>query len=152
MRDPYPNALATPEPLLGHADGTVAFGLNLLRSELSASPAWGAAVAGIMAHEWGHIRQFGEGLARPGPHMELHADFLAGWYMGVKAALGTWVVVENLARSPFSKGDYEFNNPNHHGTPDQRVAAMAAGFRLGYNDGEDDIYTAFERGRQEIGL
>jgi len=129
-----PNAFATNRPIAGPSPfGSVAFGVNLLRSELN-QQWWGAAVAGILAHEWGHIKQLRR-LPNPGTQWgpvykrELQADYLAGWYLGRKQMAGTHVVIDGLGQSLFHKGGYDFNNPDHHGTPEQRVNAMLAGYR-----------------------
>jgi predicted metalloprotease len=62
--------------------------------------------------------------------LELHADFMAGFYFGVRAASKD-LDVKPFAKSLFSKGDWAFNEPNHHGTPQEREDAMYAGFDLG---------------------
>ena len=108
-----PNAFATTEQIAGpSAHGSVCFGTTLLRSELNRTW-WGAAVAGIAAHEWAHIKQ-------------------AGWYLRRKNMAGTPVVLDGLGESLFNKGDFDFNNPDWHGTPQQRVEAMIAGFANGH--------------------
>ncbi len=91
----------------------------------------GNALAGIMAHEHAHILQFSNGIRGPGQSLELHADFMAGWYMGFKVLAGTPSIdIRVLATSLFNKGDYDFNSPQHHWTPQQRVQVMAEGFRV----------------------
>jgi hypothetical protein len=45
-----------------------------------------------------------------------------------------------FGQSLFGKGDYQFNNPQHHGTPAQRVDAMRAGYASGaQRDGLDAV-------------
>jgi hypothetical protein len=121
-----PNAFAMPRVTNPNfPDGTVAFGINLLRNELG-STGTGCSTAAIVAHEYAHILQFKAGGVPQGKYSELHADFLAGWYIGNR---GRWVPT-NAFSSMFSfyqKGDYSFNSPGHHGTPDQRAAAFRAG-------------------------
>jgi hypothetical protein len=138
------NAFATPELLLGRGDGTVIFGIALVNEQIRSVRWWGAAIAGIMAHEWCHIAQFQSGRFSPGRGAELHADFVAGWYMGFKQATGIAVVqISGLAESLFSKGDYNFNSRDHHGTPKERVRSMARGFELAVRDRVGDFGTAF---------
>lgn len=127
-----PNAMATPERLLGPQngpDGTVIFGMNLITREI-----WrdgiGMAVAGIMAHEFAHIRQFKRGSFEPGRDSELEADFLAGWYLDVRQTFALTNVRPAL-QSFFEKGDYAFNDPLHHGTPQQRLDCVLAGISSG---------------------
>jgi hypothetical protein len=132
-----PNAFATTEQIAGpSAHGSVCFGTTLLRSELNRTW-WGAAVAGIAAHEWAHIKQ-AERTRRfglpwgPVVKRELQADYMAGWYLRRKNMAGTPVVLDGLGESLFNKGDFDFNNPDWHGTPQQRVEAMIAGFANGH--------------------
>lgn len=149
-----PNAMATPENVgnFGTIDGTVLFGRSLLTSEMQSHPAWGWSVIGIMAHEWAHIFQFSQHMNAPIPRMELQADFLAGWYLAGKALGAGYQFTEAMALSLFNKGDYDFNNPNHHGTPHQRVQAMFAGYTLMMQRGVTDIDQAFEVGASVVGL
>ena len=140
-----PNALATTTALIGRsAYGTVLFGVNLLRAEMGATW-WGAAVAGIASHEFAHICQFQAGLSGPTWMMELHADYLAGWYLGAKQVYGTAVVIDGFGESLFNKGDFAFNDPSHHGTPEQRVSAMLNGYRTALS-GVLDLGVAFNQG------
>lgn len=102
-------------------------GLRLLREELWAMEDGRYAVAGILAHEFGHHYQCRKGGELGTRDSELEADYLAGWYLGrVRHASG--IDVSAFASSLWAKGDYDFRNPSHHGTPDQRVASMRAGF------------------------
>ena len=61
---------------------------------------------------------------------ELHADCLAGVYMG-KTRDHAKERMSAFARSLFAMGDYNFTSPYHHGAPEQRVAAMESGYDLG---------------------
>ncbi|MBI1818661.1 MAG: hypothetical protein HYR72_27065 [Deltaproteobacteria bacterium] len=129
-----PNAFAIDRTLVRGTKGTVLFGINLLSEELVAK-AGGYAIAGIAAHECSHVFQyqspFGARLtrgARTAKPMELHADFLAGFYLGQKR--GSDLHIETFAKSLYDKGDWNFNDPGHHGTPDERVNAMKRGFAL----------------------
>lgn len=145
-----PNAMATTANLAGSSPyGTVVFGRTLLASELSQTW-WGAAIAGISAHEWAHIAQFASGLSGPVYLMELHADYLAGWYLGRKALAGTNVMIAGLGNSLFNKGSFDFNNPDWHGTPQQRVQAMLAGFNGAPIN--NNIAAAYNAGRMAVGI
>jgi hypothetical protein len=62
----------------------------------------------------------------------LQADFLAGWYLGNRSRSNGYQLteqdLESALRSFYESGDYEFTNAQHHGTPEQRVAAVSAGY------------------------
>lgn len=126
------NACAFPD---GDPDrGVVTFGEELLRKEVSdaGGPEYASSVPAIMAHEFAHLLQIQNGSTLVGPKYELQADYIAGWYVGRRAK---WVPMsssqrslQTIMRSVYSKGDYEINDSSHHGTPDERVAAISAGY------------------------
>jgi hypothetical protein len=129
-----PNAFAMPRTIVGGTQGTVLFGINLIQSELN-GPFGGYAVAGIAAHECAHIFQFFSrfgGLLTAGQRtaraMELHADCLAGYYLGRDRTKENQLTA--FARSLFEKGDRNFNHRQHHGTPEERVRAMEQGYAM----------------------
>ncbi|MGI2938105.1 hypothetical protein [Vibrio diabolicus] len=148
-----PNAFATPQQLLGYADGSVLFGVNLVHKEIrSLGPLWDAAVVFIMAHEWGHIAEYQNGLRENAKEMELLSDYIGGWYLGMKLSSGMRFDPRGAAKSVFEKGDFNFNDPSHHGTPSERLAATEAGFSLGNLYRERNFRKAFESGRMEVGI
>ena len=144
-----PNAYATPESHVDGTAGTIVFGLTLMNNELRTEYG-GAAIAGIAAHEGGHIIQFNSRNLhqrlndRTVQRLELHADYLAGYYFARTQRTERSLVV--FGESLFSKGDYEYNDRNHHGTPQQRVAAM----RAGYGAGQHTVSQAVEQGVQYV--
>jgi hypothetical protein len=84
-----------------------------------------------MAHEWGHIVQYQRGIRwKTTKPLELQVEYLAGWYMAARNPRNMLVFTQAMS-SFFSKGDYEFNEPDHHGTPEERVQAIQQGFRDG---------------------
>lgn len=124
-----PNAVAT-----SHAqdprypDGTVLFGLTMFQQTMDESDTGaGFAIPGIMAHEFAHILQYKNGGDLPTKLAELQADYLAGWYMGNRQNF-----IQTRAEEAFEKffnlGDFAFNSPDHHGTPEERLAAVKEGF------------------------
>ena len=150
-----PNAFATPDNLItwDRGTGSVVFGIRLLTEEVAADPqTWGSALSLIMAHEWAHIRQFYNTGQLPNPLAELHADFLAGWWLGGFNIMtnGSGINPNSAARSVFNKGDFAFNSPLHHGTPQQRVSAMVAGYQLSVGS-NPNIHQAFSAGLQFLG-
>lgn len=154
------NAFATSETLGGHAfpHGTVVFGLTLIQEEYKAAGPMGRfdhAMAAIMAHEWGHILQFRKLKSQPpGKAMELQADALAGWYMGVRSvqlsAYGSMVDIQTAMKSMFNKGDYAFNDPKHHGTPHERLKMFQMGLEAGYS--KKSLSHIFTRSAGMVGL
>ena len=90
-------------------------------------------IAGVLAHQWGHRAQFTFGwMVQTEPTVrrtELEADMWAGLYMGL-VKLWTGPLLQSFFQTLFSIGDYNFNHPGHHGTPNQRHAAGATGLTL----------------------
>jgi predicted metalloprotease len=94
------------------------------------------AVAYVVAHEYGHNIQQESGVL--GGHVsalptELNADCLAGtwghWEYGQGKMDDTGV--KQVLDAALAVGDFDFMNPQHHGTPQQRRDAVLTGF----NDG-----------------
>lgn len=123
------NAFATRDALLGQSAGTVGLGITLLKDNLQRTGP--TAVAGIMAHEWGHVVQFAAGTLAATILKEIQADYMAGWYIAQRQRGGAATNIQQLASALFTMGDYSFNSPNTHGTPPQRVNSMGRGFSAG---------------------
>lgn len=139
-----PNAFATPQAMFTNGPhGTILFGLQLTGMELQRDNGVGMSLPAIMAHEFAHIRQFHDGRLTEYETSirELHADFLAGWYMQKRRMLMPTDITPAL-RAFFERGDYEFNSEQHHGTPEQRLAAVSAGV----SSGASSIEEAFDDG------
>jgi len=135
IRDDSPNAFATTATHVPGTQGTVLLGVNLIRTEMGSSEYGGVAVAGIAAHECAHIFQFFSPYVKrlggsTAKYVELHADLLAGYYMGRRRQFSSDRIAV-FARSIFNKGDYNYNDRNHHGTPEQRFEAMKRGYEIG---------------------
>lgn len=108
-------------------------------------------VALVVAHEYAHNLQAELGILPTAPEArtypvyktELHADCWAGvwansaYYEGVLEAGD----IEEGIQAAMSAGDYDFNNPAHHGTPEQRAAAFMAGYNSGVPLGCDPWLT-----------
>lgn len=53
----------------------------------------------------------------------------------------------------FDIGDFSFNSPSHHGTPQERLNAFNAGLRLTINSGARTSFReAFRLGLNHVGL
>ncbi|MGC4023063.1 MAG: hypothetical protein QM734_14525 [Cyclobacteriaceae bacterium] len=106
-------------------DGKIAMGINLLRNKLRDFNEH--AIAGVLAHEYAHVLQIKKRGTLNGKERELQADFMAGYYFGDGDILENGA--EKFAADLYSMGDYNFWDPQHHGTPEERVAMFKAGLR-----------------------
>ena len=131
------NALATQELLLGRADGTVLYGLNMLAKQLGS--AYGdAAVVAVAAHEFGHIVAMKRGLnGQLAPDLlqpfraEQFADFMAGVYAGFRKLEGADIIPAKFAMAVRSlAGDTR----ETHGTTEERGLAVAKGYEAAYTN------------------
>jgi hypothetical protein len=135
----------------------ILFGITLVKEEIDANPtSWQTAVIGTMAHEWAHGLQYRSGLDEKRFLLETHADFMSGWYLGTKYGFGTiqldigsfekFLYLRGSSKGAFSEDEY--------GLPEQRGAAMMAGFKLGLADAlqrkKPDMYGAADRGYVEV--
>ena len=150
------NAFASPKKVVSGTWGTVLFGRRLFWDLLRRYDDNGMAVLAIAAHELGHIAQFKSGvdkqLERNQPtvkRVELHADYLAGYFLGIRKRRDPTISVRQAGQELYRIGDYEFNNPDHHGTPDERVSAAEAGFRIGHET-DTKFKQAFVRGIKHV--
>jgi hypothetical protein len=132
------NAFASPAVRLQRADGTVLFGSRLLRRLMSGTDHPDVSVTAVCAHEYGHILQFKRGLIaqmRAGQptvkRVELHADYLAGYYAGLRKLEKPDYPAAVFAHTQHGFGDNQVNQPGHHGTPVERANAIIMGFNVG---------------------
>lgn len=136
-----PNAHATTARRLAHSDGTVLFGIGLMRRVLADMKTPDAVIAAFCAHEFGHIVQFKHNLVptliagqTTVKRAELHADFLAGYYAGTRKLRKhdyPAVVFIDAARSI---GDVNQSSQGHHGYAEERAAAVTRGFETAYRE------------------
>ena len=130
------NAFATNRTLVTNTWGTVLFGQKLF-AYLMEQDRQGWAVLAVMAHEMGHIAQFRSGIystlmqgQSTVKRLELHADLLAGYFLGVRKREQPSISIFRAGTELYKIGDFDFNNPTHHGTPDERLDAAEAGFKM----------------------
>ncbi len=131
------NAFATSEKYFSPShDGTILLGMRLMQSEMDSQDGNGQhRITCVMAHEFAHIYQVKK------PHLrqkaqtwrELHADFLAGWYLGYRSVEGL-AITAKTSDALYEKGDFAFNDPNHHGVPLQRMVMTLEGWRFARNN------------------
>jgi len=97
-------------------------------------------VAHVLAHEYGHNVQFEAGYTNqpnaqilPTKAFELHADCLAGNWANSAYHEGRLEAgdIEEAISTVLATGDFDFQEPSHHGTPDERTAAWKVGYSRG---------------------
>lgn len=135
------NAWAMSRAVLENPDGTILFGLRLLRELMSRPEHPEVAVAAICAHEFGHILQFRRGLIplltrgqASNRRVELQADFFAGYFAGVRRRERPEFPAAVFAVTQHGSGDFASDHPDHHGTPDERAAAVVRGFEVAFRE------------------
>lgn len=117
--------------------GTVRFGRTLFDDLTHRFDDDGIAILAVIAHEFGHIAQYRRGVMdalNAGQstvrRSELHADLLAGYFLGTRKMADGRIKLRSAGLALFSIGDYEFNSRDHHGTPEERVEAAEYGYQL----------------------
>ncbi|MEZ5844211.1 MAG: hypothetical protein R3D27_10850 [Hyphomicrobiaceae bacterium] len=151
------NAFATPE----HTDisgtwGTIGFGTTLFRRELEHYDVKGGTIVAIIAHEFGHIWAMRAGIidkineGQPTvKRTELHADFLAGYFLGTRKRAAPNISLQAAGDLFHRIGDHNTDSRDHHGTPDERVAAAEEGFKVGFVQKREARY-AFSAGLEYV--
>jgi hypothetical protein len=90
-------------------------------------------VKAILAHEFAHALQHKSGLFNiwnGGKKVELHADFLAGFYMGQNGLISE-KKLSAFAQEFYSLGDFlPFFDIDHHGIPEERRCAFLEGYKV----------------------
>jgi len=96
------------------------------------------AVAYVLAHEYGHNLQqelgvFDNRVTAAAKPYELQADCLAGTWANSVYRQGHLEPgdLEEASNAALAVGDFDVGNAQHHGTPEERRAALLAGFRSG---------------------
>jgi hypothetical protein len=135
-----PNAYATAVKRLDRADGTVLFGKRYFMDAMQVKESPEVGVIATCAHEFGHIVQFKHGLQKrltqgqPTVKLaELNADFFAGYFAGARKLEKPDFPAAVFAVNRFEHGEYHASK-NHHGTPEERSAAIVRGFETSYKE------------------
>ena len=151
-----PNAYATPETMLPNTWGALVFGRSLFADQFQRYQDKGVSIVAITAHEFAHICQYRRnmmstlrGSDRTVRRVELHADFLSGWYLGLRKKQDPSISLWSSGDTFHRIGDTEYNNVQHHGTPQERVEASQHGFELG-GQGDGDVELAIEQGASYV--
>jgi len=147
-----PNALALPDSHLANSHGTVLFGKQMLAMN-KVHPHGDMFIMGICAHEFAHIVQFFSGYhdrlsnnQSTKKLVELHADFLSGYYIGKRNISYSNAELYSLGESWESIGDSSYTDPDHHGTAEERLEAIEQGYRLAKKQPTLNINGACENG------
>lgn len=152
------NALAVSQSYVQGYKDTVMLGHDLIIKELQENRrGWGGVtVAGYMAHEFAHIYQFNtpyrkrlEQLANTVEPSELHADFLAGYHLGLKRRSGESMDIGAFMDGAYLIGNFDSKSKSHHGTPNERRRAVREGYRTGV-EGYQPVSVAAEIGYNTI--
>jgi Putative neutral zinc metallopeptidase len=135
------NAYATPRVRLKSTDGTVLMGINLFRRVMKSIEVPEVAIAGVCAHEYGHIVQFRFGLIEKVnagqstvKRSELQADYFSGFFAGLRKRERPSYPAAVVALTQHDFGDTMFGDKGHHGTPDERGRAVVRGFEASFRD------------------
>mgnify|MGYP003638494646 FL=1 len=110
-----------------NCNGTILLGVNLLYDRVFTRKHGVECVKAVLAHEFGHCIQKLQYWNEPGKRPELHADYMAGFYMG-SSYNHTDSEVNALFNEFFSIGGYEYWSPDYHGSPGERKCAFLEGY------------------------
>jgi len=135
------NAYATERTRLNRADGTVLMGINLQRRLRAGRDHPDVAVAAVCSHEFGHILQYRHRLVarvnagqRTAKRSELQADYFAGYYAGLRKKERPTYPAAVVAVTQGDFGDTNFGSRTHHGTEQERAAAVVRGFNAAFHE------------------
>jgi hypothetical protein len=149
-----PNAIATPYSHFRATEGTVLFGRKLLARHLS-KPFGDLFIAAVCAHEFAHISQFSSGYFRrlsasypTAKLVELHADFLSGFYIGSRNVSYSAQELVALGRAIEEIGDSNFTALDHHGTASERLRSIERGYLIGSKTPNLGLFAACELGTE----
>ncbi|MFY9621490.1 MAG: hypothetical protein WAM70_08695 [Pyrinomonadaceae bacterium] len=125
--------------------GSIFISLGLLQDEFTQANGSWMAVPAILSHEAAHAMQHANNFPyKNGVRKELHADFMAGWYIAHRCRCGTQnpkIAFDSFYRKGTSLG---FFDPDHHGTNEDRVAMMLAGFYYNYQTNDGSAKAAYD--------
>jgi hypothetical protein len=149
------NAFASPKKVLGRDDGSVVFGNSLYRTIMQQPEYPEIGIVTVCAHEFAHIVQFKTGIydnlvvGDRVKRLELHADFMSGFYAGRRKLLKPDYPAALFAATLYGLGDTNYNSPTHHGTSKERGDAVVAGFDSAFR-ARDDFGAGLETGMRYV--
>ena len=124
------------------SNGLMVIGDGLLESLIDIGIDGEIAFTAVLSHEWWHQAQYEHDAewdyidqlssqAERSRFSELEADFAAAYYMTHKrGATYNWKRIEDYFTLSFNVGDCLTASNQHHGTPEQRLAAAKLGYKL----------------------
>lgn len=117
-------------PICNHQNcqGEIWLGLNLMSSLFKKEHGLERLKA-VFAHEYAHALQSKWGFSGYGKFPELHADFLAGYYIGIKGSVSEEMLTSFVDQF-YSIGDNDFFSKDHHGTGTERGCAFIEGYKV----------------------
>jgi hypothetical protein len=149
------DAFATDRTLLPDTRGTVLMKREFYTGKMRL-PDHGMTVIAVCAHEFGHIYQYQHGykdrlarLDRTHKPIELHADFLAGFFLALRKKDYPDLDLQSVGKTFYEFGDNDVDDRDHHGTSDERIAAVTAGYDFG-RSGDHDIDEAAQAGAEWV--
>jgi hypothetical protein len=127
-------------------DGSVYLGEHLLRDKLWKLTSAKLAIIAVLAHEYAHVWQYKAGYGLSGRQQELHADFLAGYYLGKKGYVSLSELKNFADTLYYSIVSMGFFDTESHGSVEERGAAMIGGFKMRH----ENIGAAYSKGLLSI--
>jgi hypothetical protein len=118
---------------------------SLLISEYRATNGSLMSIPAIMGHEFAHAMQYKNGFPYRGRWRELHADYMAGWFIAHRGRFRPQNALQAFINF-YNKGDSDFYSEDHHGTPQERGSAFYAGYMLNVARNEASAINAYNAG------
>lgn len=141
------NAFFSPLCSSFNCNGQIVLGKYLM-GELSNKSDSYTRLVSVFAHEFAHAVQHKFGWSGNSKWRELHADYLAGYYIAMIKTVSESEVISTF--NEFSSlGNFDFNNPDFHGTPEERGCAFLEGFKYAYT-GNTNVYSAYNSGKKYV--
>ncbi|MFN5182408.1 MAG: hypothetical protein ACK5D5_05220 [Bacteroidota bacterium] len=141
------NAFFSPLCNSFNCDGKIVVGKVLMQELANRSNSYVRLVA-VIAHEFGHALQYKYGWNQNSKWNELHADYLAGYYIGCINTI-TESEFYSVAHEFASRGDdLNFYSSDPHGTPEERSCAFIEGFKFAKTGA--NIYSAYNAGKNYV--
>lgn len=151
-----PNAMAMRYSIGGATEYAVVFGRAYFKKLMDYDPS-GITLLNTAAHEFAHIWVYRDGLFNTirgsdptVKRVELHADFLAGYYLGLRKRDNPQASFWAAGIGRWQSGDEQVRNVHHHGMPYERLAAAEKGFLMGFRE-NSSAKEAFEAATRYVG-